>query len=459
MVRQVTAKKTPLWKPLAAIIVAAGALLWHLLACIESPMSFSPAGDLAFVTMEPYDGDDLAIAGKHTFRLMVMSKERKLRVLERTDSYMLTAPAFSPDGKKIAYLRIPLLTAEELKRLEEAIKAAKADDEATTRPAAPLWPSRAPATQQAEGERQDLALPSLEAMEDMFRDLADAVMIPVELVVRDAATGKISAATLVQVPLSAEDDKNDVVTMNLLTTYLLVRPQYAPDGEWVHFGVQNFVLAVNPATGDQRLLGTAAISLLSPDGRNIAAIQRDALAIIQADGQKATYVRLEEAPSPSGLAWSDNRTLALMRPSGDKDQPQVQVDFVGTDGIRGESQAFALPGQGKATQSGELAISPDGKHLAVSFGPDAYILNRDGKVLKAWHLEDEVLAQPTFAPDSKSVAFKHMSKEQKRVTAIVFFALDGKEIARVKIPPAAAATQPATQPKGKAWKPSRKSSR
>jgi hypothetical protein len=93
------------------VLVAAGTLLWHVLACVESPMAFSPDGkDLAFVTMEPFELKGLHLAGPHCFRLFVLSGGKDLRVIEQTTEAILTAPAYSPDGKQICYLRIPLLT-------------------------------------------------------------------------------------------------------------------------------------------------------------------------------------------------------------------------------------------------------------------------------------------------------------------------------------------------------------
>ena len=74
MVRPMNDVRTPGWKAILAVTVAAGALLWHVLACTESPMAFSPGGkDLAFVTMNPYDRQDVHLAGKRLYRLCVRS--------------------------------------------------------------------------------------------------------------------------------------------------------------------------------------------------------------------------------------------------------------------------------------------------------------------------------------------------------------------------------------------------
>ena len=61
------------WKALPLVVLAVGGLLWHVLACVESPMASAPNGDLAFTTMTPYAADNLAcLRGTHTYRLMVL---------------------------------------------------------------------------------------------------------------------------------------------------------------------------------------------------------------------------------------------------------------------------------------------------------------------------------------------------------------------------------------------------
>jgi hypothetical protein len=104
MVRHVVAARPRRWMALLAILIAGGGLLWHILACMESPMAFSPDGKtLAFVTMEPLgDIDKQPLPGEHAFRLMVLTQDRKIRVLEQSVDEMLTAPGFSPTASDCA---------------------------------------------------------------------------------------------------------------------------------------------------------------------------------------------------------------------------------------------------------------------------------------------------------------------------------------------------------------------
>ncbi len=88
--------------------------------------------------------------------------------------------------------------------------------------------------------------------------------------------------------------------------------------------------------------------------------------------------------------------------------------------------------------------------MVLVLGRDVLFLDAAGKILKRLSTDDsdKVLAQPIFSPDSKRIAFKHMTKDRyARADAIVFFSPDGKELARVPIPPIKpGTTRPATMP-------------
>ena len=445
MVRQITEKPTPGWKAILAIAVAAGGLLWHILACTESPMAFSPEGDLAFVTMEPYDTEhsDLEISGTHAYRLMIISKGKDLRVLEQTTSRMLTAPAFSPDGKRLCYLRIPLLTPEDLDRLDKFMikrselheRRDKSDsDEKWILPPASSEPEK---PEERTGSWEDLTLPP---MDDLYESLQQdhiygQILMPVEIVVRDVATGDVISSLGFELPYAESKDTE----INMIVTYTLTRPQYSADGQWVYFCLQNTVTAVNPSSGDKRMLAfPAAAALLSPDTKTAAVVQDKALGFIQTDGQRAFYIRREreDTPSASGLAWINNGTLVILKMphSEQKKGKEIALDLVSSDGSLLREEILPLVGQGDEFDRGEIAVAPDGRHMAISFGPRVYFLETYGEVLNAWQHEKDLLVQPTFTADSTLVAFKYMKGDEQRAAAIVFFTPEGTEVSRVEIP-------------------------
>jgi hypothetical protein len=458
MVRHVNSRRWAVGGALAAILVGGGALVWHLLACTESPMAYSPSGkDLAFVTMEPCGGDEpMWVAGPQAYRLMVLAGGTKLRVVEGTTDEMLCAPAFTPDGKRLCYLRIALLSADGAERLGEYLsKRVQARRE--EQPFVWGWPRQAqlataPVTQpDLPGLGADRALPALEGMAQLYTDLSDQVIMPVALVVRDAATDAVVKTIRLGLPFGEES------TFGL--DYFTMHIQVAPDGRWAYVCGGKIVVAVDlEASEAPRVVAAPAwAAALSPDGKVLGVLQGGmegtsgaALGFIQTDGQTALYKRWERRNSPCGIAWLDAQTLVVLQPEADG--ARVQLHLLQPDGKLRKSVPLALPEHGKheGQNLGALAVAPDGQHFVVAFEHATFFLKADGTVVKAWENKDEALAQPAFAPDGKQVAFKVLAQKEGdhlRATAIAFFTPEGKEISRTPIPKIKpGTTRPASQP-------------
>jgi hypothetical protein len=428
-----------------ATVVGAGAVLWHTAACVESPMSFSPTGDLAFVVMDPYDLDHTGLVNHRIYRLMVLTKDRELREIEVTSSHLLSAPAYSPDGEQLAYLRMPLLTPEERTRIGDFIEEREKEYKQAIRgqveakwilvaPGGPIFGS----PQGVMEDWKDVGLPPLKQLEMFVPGLqAGGGLIFAELVVRQASTGEPVKSLPVGIPIAGplEDEYYS-------WPYILTRPQYSPDGRWVYFWMDFFAMAVSPDTGEKRLLAVQTTSaLLSPDGKTVATVSGpETLGFVRTDGEKATQVRGRHEPSWSGLAWADKDTLVVLGEGGEKEG--VPLDVYDADGDLLRSQTLPIPGQGRQEMTGELALSLDGEYMAISFGDYVHFLTADGQVLRSWQSpdENELLVQPTFSLDSRQVAFKLMEQQETEgatwmgTVAIVFFTPDGRELFRVPIP-------------------------
>jgi len=459
MVRQVNKNIGSWLKPLLAIIIAGGGLLWHLMACTESPMAFSPDGrKLAFVTMEPYELDNLQRAGDHAFRLMVLTDQQDLKVIEETDKFLLSAPAFSPDGKSLCYLRVPLLTEETEVQLTEFYKQKQKYLDLLIAAPDKKLPEFEKSTPDQPADTIDLTLPPADMTHKLWKYFITAELLPAVLVVRDAESFAEKSRIIVELPVS------DGAETEFLMTYLTAQPQYSPDGQWIYLAAGCTIQAINPDTRQIRFLAAhiavtdkpvVTVAALAPDSKNVAALLGDneiILAFFQTDAQRAIYQRLKKSPpSCSGLAWSNNDILALLYAELNQisdDTALVQLDFFRADGSPLNSLKLQLPRLVKNKSSkiniemdkGELALSADGKYMIIAYTENVYFLTTQGELLKHYRSDKDFLVGPTFTPEGKLVAFKHMTEkndEQKypRVLSIDYYTPRGEKVKSTQIPP------------------------
>jgi hypothetical protein len=429
------------WKAAAAVLAGCGALLWHMLACVEGPMAFSPDGDLAFVTVSPLPtpgaeegekdqegaskegvkGEESRAAEGEVCRLFVLPKgEKTLRVVEQTAEHMLCAPGYSPDGKSLCYLRLP---AEKPKSGQPSESATK-EDRGEESPPVELVSSKG-------CQVEDLALPPISELQQFVDDVRDQPWIEATLVVRDAASADVRSTTTMNLRLN-EAEKDAAAW-----TYAFGRAEYSPDGDWIYVCVPPLLLAVNPGEKQLRLLAAQAWwASLSPDGKAVATIAGEReIGIVATDAERALYARLGPgitlAPG-KGCAWLDNETLAVLATRGEKKLPLAVL--VRRDGTI--AREIELPIE-KGEYLEDLAVAPDGRRIAIAVEGTLYVLDAQGRAVSQWTAKGLTASSPTFSPDSKQLACKLVREDDETgCTAIAFFSADGKEQFQVPIPQA-----------------------
>lgn len=420
--------------------VAVGAVLWHVLACVESPMSFSPEGDLAFTVVESIsekgrDLDHWIETDVRTYRLMILEADGELREIERTSTHQLSAPAYSPDGKHIAYLRVPLLTPADQERIESLFETRKGKNQATKKDEqAAAWIHFAPEGS-SQGAPQSPAWRPLGVRpwdgSPPAADPSGGGLLPLQLIIRTTG-GELVRSFPIHVPFVVERGKDadrENYDPQYFYNYVLNRPEYDPRGEWIYFWANFQVFAVDLAAGEVHRFDELSWGVkLSPDGRIIASLTENSLDLVQTDGNRVVRARrIRESDVPGALAWVDEGTLAV---EGDK-----EIDLYSKEGIH--LRSLAVPPFDEDDKLMTLATSPDGRYMAVAAGERARFITSAGEVIgETQTYEDMVLSHPAFTPDSKQVAIKLVRKEQSyfHTEAIVFYSLTGDELSRVPIP-------------------------
>ncbi len=392
------------WRAPMLAIVAVGVLLWHMLACVEGPMSFAPNGDLVLVTATPIvsgeEDDDILRSGDRVYRLFVLPRGReKVRLVEKTREHMLGPPAFRPDGKELCYLRVALLPPKPKK---------------LTRGAGP----------DVKAEKPDPPHSGLKAW----------------LEIRSGDSFEKTA----EVGLDLGDLPHKEARNWLFSAYIAAQPQYAPDGGTVYLPLRDSICAVRPADKTLRRIDTAKppISLrLSPDGKTLAATEADGIEIFNLDEEPSRGKPLDKKALFNAVAWLDSRTLALA--SQESKKAPLKLMLVRADGSVVLSKTVPIPrppGEKPDDKDEghweEIAASPDGKHVVIVNDDGVAFMTSDGEVLRvASHAhfvpeEEGVVLQPCFTPDSKQVAFKLFRDEDEAVARLVFFTADGHQLVR-----------------------------
>jgi len=417
--------------------------------CLDSAMSFSPDGEhLAMVVCEQIDDAGVGVKGGASYRLMVLSKRKKLKVLEDARESMLSAPVFSPDGKRLCYLRLPLPTEQE-KAKQQAAAEKRADRLAELAKIAPDPWTRVFADPQDPGGRKgdpdmqitDQTLPSVAHLANMLHDRFVANHVVAKLVVRNAKTGKVIASVDVKMPFAGG-----------IADFHLITLRYGPRGKWIYVSTGHSVLRVHPVLAECHILAAPAlVAELSPDGNTLAVATGRAIGFVATDGSAARYVKWPTPITMRSIAWADNKTLAILshRPGDDEDGDIRTLNFLPAAGGKLETVDLKTDANGDSLKSGVLAVSPNGRHVVASYSENLFFLNRAGKELKHITVKSIAFASPTFSPDSKVVAVKRMAKvgdNSWRADEIVFFSPAGARRAAQKIPPVKPIRGPASKP-------------
>ncbi len=348
---------------LIALSAALSCLALYILACVSSPVSWSPdSSKIALLVTPP--GDEPNNFGLFIYNIITGDH---LLLDEVEADGILSAPSWSPDGKWIAYYRI------------DPSPPAAPQAPSPLDPNAALSPPPAPKTSSAEKlfSEDDKMLPPFpwEVLKRKTDENEDAELFDVKLMIV-TSDGKESKVLKILQWQGDKDDRKMIV---------FVKPEWSVDSRRLFYArmlgpAEIFYFAsLDIPTGQMHthLLGSFGTCAASPDGKHVASLlkidsDRLLLTIAQTEGKAQKYFELgrhedTERPFFPSLSWSpDSRSLLVPA----KDEVLI------VDAFTGSINKYRDP------QTGPVAcgtFSPDGTRLYYLSANELHDPNTDAK--------------------------------------------------------------------------------
>jgi Tol biopolymer transport system component len=356
----------------AVLAVGLAGFAIYVISCVHSPVSWSPDSSKIALTVMPTD-DDVEVMGIFTYD--IDSGERRV-IDTMTEGGILSGPAWSPDGKWLAYYRVR----PEEEGAGQTAGASAAGGGSGERPAvSDLF---------TEDNRIQPAF-VFAAGQDLLDEDPDAQTLDVELVVV-SADGKARKAGRVLRWLGDKDTRSNV---------LVLRPRWSADSQRVFYmrtlDKMGYVGSLDIATGrmEAHLFTSSTYWDVSPDGAWVAACLDDALALSRADGSAGRYLRvLTEEEAGEGdrpLAWApDSRRVGVF----------LRTGFMVVDIETGAARRYR---DATAEEIGHLTFAADGTkvYYVAKYRPEGGDEGEKAAAIRAMDLGSEKVETVTLLPE------------------------------------------------------------
>lgn len=279
-----------------AFVAALSCLLIYVLACVLSPVGWSPDSSKIAILVTPPHGEKSEEPDPDIFAIFtydIVTGDRVLLDEVKADG-VLSAPAWSPDGKWIAYYKVEPAPAPEVIPSSESDATVPVPDGSGNTTKGKSEQPNPPTTTQELFSEENKMLPSLmlELLEELLEEQEDVETFDVKLIM---VTPDAKERKILQVMKWIGDDDARLAIM-------YIRPSWSADCKRLFYvrviGDLSYTGSIDIATGKTyaHLVDSIGIPVVSPDGKWIASfLLEDSGTLIAAriDGKMCKYFRLD----------------------------------------------------------------------------------------------------------------------------------------------------------------------
>jgi len=379
-----------------AFVAASSCLLIYVMACVMSPPGWSPDSSKIAILVtppgKPEDTKEFAI-----FVYDIATGAHTLLDEVKADG-VLSAPAWSPDGKWIAYYKVEPTPSEQVRPSSEPNAALSIGEVPRNTPedkpdrSAPSVPGE----QLFSEENQMLPPFMFELAEERVKDKNDVETFDVKLVIA-TPDGKDKETLQVMKWVGGDDERQSMV---------LMKPTWSPDCKRLFYvraigeGDSFYIASIDIATGTTyaHLPGSVVAPVVSPDGKWVASYLEDGTLVASGtNGSVCKYFKLDLEPVDGGppmldfTFWSpDSRKILVF----DKDSVLHGIDI--------------------ASGQTELYKDPDANSIAYPV-----ISSTDKKLYYLGGFRTGEEGRPPHPP--QTISLKRMDLQTKRTHTIFTF--------------------------------------